>query len=852
MEAQQQQPRRSAWMFWLGLGITIAITLGLIGVLTWLVVTQNLTQLSVIAGLIASIVVIVSTPLVFYVTVVKKPEKHEPGSSLQTKEPEPPQTSISTIWNIPYRRNPYFTGREEVLHILHEHLNAAKSTALTQSQAISGLGGVGKTQIAVEYAYRHQEEYYGVLWVNAASRETIIASFLELANLLELPERQEADQHKIITAMRHWLTAHDHWLLIFDNADDLTLAEEFLPTSTTGSLLFTTRNQSVGTLAESLDIQTMTQEEGTLLVLRRAKLLAREKGLDQSKPEELAQTERVVKEMEGLPLALDQAAAYIEETHCTLPAFLEKYQRQREDILRRRGGTGKEHPLPVATTWSLSFVQIEQLNPAAADLLRVCAFLAPDAIPEEMIVAGATELGTQLAPLQKDATRLDEVIGALNRFSLVRRDREEHTLSLHRLVQDVQLMAMDEPIRKIWTERVIRAVNQAFPQVEVVTWLQCERYLPHALACAYLIETQKIETAESAQLLNQIGYYLSERGQYAEVEPHYRRALAIRESVLGDNNPDTASSLNNLALFYRRQGKYSEAEQLFTRALAVREQVLGPNHPDTATSLDTLAFLYCNLRKDKKAEPLFTRALAIREQVLGPSHPDTASSLNNLAFLYRRQHKYKQAEQLLLRALAIREQVLGPNHPDTSYSLNNLALLYLHQGKYEQAEPLYQRALANDEQVSGPNHPYTAAGLNNLALLYLYQGKYEQAEPLFTRAITIREQVLGPNHPYTAASLSNLADLLRNQGKDSEAEPLYQRALAIREQALGPNHLNTAQSLNNLALLYQNQGKDGEAEPLYQRALAIMEKRLGPHHPTTKTVRDNYARLLEEMKRKKR
>ena len=292
------------------------------------------------------------------------------------------QPTLHRVWNIPYHRNLYFTGREDMLQVLHDHLIAAKVTALTQSQAISGLGGVGKTQIAVEYAYRHHEEYHSVLWVNAATRDTILTSFLELVASLDLSEKQESDQNKIVAAVKHWLSEHSRWLLIFDNADDLTLVEEFFPTSNAGNILLTTRNQTPGVLADSLTIETMSKDEGTLLVLRRAKLLARDACLEQAKPEDRAYAESIVDAMDGLPLALDQAAAYIEETHCRLDAFLEKYERRRAEILQRRGGTGRDHPLPVATTWSLSFTQVQQLNPVAADLLRICAFLAPDAIPE--------------------------------------------------------------------------------------------------------------------------------------------------------------------------------------------------------------------------------------------------------------------------------------------------------------------------------------------------------------------------------------------------------------------------------------------------------------------------------------
>ncbi len=336
------------------------------------------------------------------------------------------------MWQVPYRRNPFFTGREELLKRLHDNLTSRKAAALTQ--AISGLGGIGKTQTAVEYAYRYRDEYHDILWVNAATRDTLIASFLDPAHRLNLPEKNEQDQNIKVQAVKRWLEQHDHWLLIVDNADDLALAEDFLPTGGKGHILLTTRAQAPGALAEGINVEKMDTEEGMLLLLRRAKVLAREAPLAQASVTERTAAESIVKAMDGLPLALDQAGAYIEETHCGVSAYLVNYRQRQAELLKRRGGTGKEYPEPVATTWSLSFEQVERLNPMATDLLQACAFLAPDAIPEDLLLEGASELGACLQPLTTDATRINDVIGVLLRYSLVKRDPQERTLSIHRLV----------------------------------------------------------------------------------------------------------------------------------------------------------------------------------------------------------------------------------------------------------------------------------------------------------------------------------------------------------------------------------------------------------------------------------
>jgi len=286
-----------------------------------------------------------------------------------------------------------------------------------------------------------------------------------------------------------------------------------------------------------------------------------------------------------------------------------------------------------------------------------------------------------LGPVATSPVLLGKTIAAAGRLSLLRRDSRTRTLRLHRLVQAVLQETLDADTRKLWAERAVRAVNRAFPDVNVSSRPLCNQLLPHALACADLIERHQMAFHEATRLLNDVGYYLYDRAQYVEAEPLFRRALEIRERVRGPDHPDTARSLNNLATLYDSQGKLTEAEPLYRRALEIRERVLGPDHPDTATSLNNLAGLYYSQGKLTEAEPLLRRALEICERVQGPDHPNTALSLHNLAVLYQAQGKLTEAEPLYRRALEIRERVLGPDHPDTATSLNNLAGLYRAQGK---------------------------------------------------------------------------------------------------------------------------------------------------------------------------
>jgi tetratricopeptide (TPR) repeat protein len=689
-----------------------------------------------------------------------QPQSQEQDTSGRELEPASTPAELECFWNVPFNRNPFFTGRADLIDTLHRLLSRDRSVALTQSHALTGLGGIGKTQTAVEYTYRYRDEYRAILWVRAANLETLVADYVSLASLLKLPGQDASDQMAIVAVVKRWMALNGAWLLILDNADELPLLADFLPSGGQGHVLLTTRSQATGKIAESLPVEKMDMNEGMLLLLRRAKLLASDAPLDNSTRTLRMQAQSIVEELDGLPLALDQAAAYIEETGCRLGVYLDLYQQRRSALLKRQSSVSTDYPHTVANTWSLCFQKVEQADPAAADLLRMCSFLDPDAIPEAMLMEGSTELGQVLGPVVADPFLLNEAIQVLRRYSLVKRDPDAKLLNLHRMVQVVLRDGLDEQTQRQWAERTVRAVNAAFPEVSFKTWPHCELCLPHVHACAELIGQYRLSFPEAARLLHQAGIYLRDRGLYEQAEPLLQSALAISEQVLGSEHPDTARSLNDLGWLYYHQGKYEQAAFLYQRALVIREQVLGALHPETATTLNDLALLYENQGKYEQAEPPLQRALTIREEILGPEHPDVGESLNNLAILYYHQGKYEQAEPLYQHALSIREQVLGPEHPDTAQSLDNLAVLYRYQGKYEQAEPLHQRALAIFEQVLGPEHPDTAIALHNLAQLSSARGEYEKAELLFQRALWIREQALGSEHPDMARIHEDYVELL--------------------------------------------------------------------------------------------
>ncbi|MEK7995788.1 MAG: tetratricopeptide repeat protein, partial [Planctomycetota bacterium] len=517
-----------------------------------------------------------------------KVEKPILGRALSLREAKPDFRNL--VWNAP-PRNPFFTGRATHLDAIRRALTQTSSVALTQPQAISGLGGIGKSQTAIEYAHRYRAHYGAVLWGGADSRDALLSGFAAFANLLNLPQKDEQDLSVVAPAVRRWLESNSGWLLVLDNVEDLALVRQFAPVGAEGHLLITTRLPATGEFAELVELKKMEPEEGALFLLRRAKIIPKDKSLEAACEVDRALARQISTEMDGLPLALDQAGAFIEETPSTLAEYLALYGAEGAALRARRGKLAPSHP-SVTITFSLAFARVAEVNPAAAELVRGCAFLAPDAISEEIFTQGGREWGELIVELAAKPLGWVEAIEEAGRFALIRRDAEDKSLYIHRLVQEVVKDGMNAEMRRGWAERVVRALNKVFPEPEFQDWPQCERLLPHARMAARLVEDFGLGSAAAVRLLSECGYYLRQRAQYGEAEPLYRRALAIREEACGPEHPDTAASLNNLASLYYYQGRYGEAEPLYRRALDIREKTFGPEHPDTATSLNNLASLY--------------------------------------------------------------------------------------------------------------------------------------------------------------------------------------------------------------------------------------------------------------------
>lgn len=698
--------------------------------------------------------------------------------------------SISPRWSVPYLRNAFFRGRHEILEQLENHLSPDLPSVALRCCTLSGLAGVGKTQLALEYAYRHYAQYAAVFWIGAETLESVIASFATIADVLQLPERLQ-DQDKMIAAVKHWLAGHREWLLIFDNVEDVALVKNFLPAARQGALLCTTRGQTLGALGQHIEVASMTVEEGAQFLLHRATLRAPETVNNQSSPADRATVRAIVEIMDGLPLALDQAGAYIYETKCNFATFLQLFRKHSITLLQETNATS-QYPMSITKTFYLAFENIMKKNVVAAELLIVCAFLAPDGISEEMLISGAHFLGPQLESAIKDELLFNAMLRDLLAYSFIQRNGETKMLTMHRLVQEVVKAAQSEGVQRTYAEHIVKFANHCFPDPGEYAhnWMHFRQMLPNVFICQQLIDRWEIQGIEARFLLHKAGSYLVEQGQYEQGEMLLKKAKALREQVLGTDHPEVAFSLSRLGTLAVLLGKYSQAEQLYQQALTIRESALGPDHPLVAATLNEMGLLYRADGRYAEAEALYIRGVQIKKAEKPGEPVKIAISLNNLALVYCNQGKYEEAEKTYAEAHSLLIQNLGDSHFILANNLHNTAKLYYHQLRYEESEHLYRQSLAMFKLELGEEHPSNAHVLNNLGLLYRDQGRYADAEHHFQLALSLREQKLGKEHPLVADCLEGLAEMHSRQGNCEEARNYYKRCLLILKQVWGEDHAN--------------------------------------------------------------
>ncbi|KAK0613579.1 hypothetical protein B0T14DRAFT_437191 [Immersiella caudata] len=794
---------------------------------------------------------------------------------------------------IPFSRDEDFVDRQALLDQMSQKCSQPGSRT-----ALAGLGGVGKSQLAIEYAYRVRDRSpeAWVFWIYASNAARFEQSFREIAAHVKIPGLDNPETN-IFQLVRDWLGDEENgpWLLILDNLDDASFLTascvngeghpanmdgtnsqpliRCLPQCQHGSILVTSRRREAASeMVEDRNIIAvgpMGKEDA--LKLLRTKL--RQHEVDNVMDELTAA-------LEYMPLAIVQAAAYISQKWppCSVQQYLDKFlknDRKKAGLLSYESGKLRRDlsaKNSILITWQISFDHIREIRPSAAHVLSLMSFCDRQGIPASLLQCGDSGgdgdgegdsndddsedgYGSSDGEDSDDGSEDDDGssdeefnvgfeddIITLRNFSFITTNGDGKTFEMHRLVQLATLEWLEAHGKQDhWRHRFLKNLTERFPTGEYENWAECRALFPHAKSAATVAPKEDESLLNWAAILHNAALYAENMGNRAEAEKMGIQAMRAMKKVLGLEHPDTITSMNNLASTYWGQGRLAEAEGLQVQAMEMRKKVLGPEHPDTITSMNNLALTYRGQGRLAEAEGLEVQAMEMRKKVLGPEHPDTITSMNNLASTYRGQGRLAEAEGLEVQAMEMTKKVLGPEHPDTITSMNNLASTYRGQGRLAEAEGLEVQAMEMTKKVLGLEHPNTITIMNNLALTYRGQGRLAEAEGLQVQAMEMRKKVLGLEHPDTITSMNNLALTYRGQGRLAEAEGLQVQAMEMTKKVLGLEHPDTITSMGNLALTYWGQGRLAEAEGLQVQAMEMTKKVLGLEHPGTLTSLNNLA-----------
>ena len=744
--------------------------------------------------------------------------------------------------NLPRSGVVKFVGRDEDLNRLHVELKQSDRLAIT---AVQGMGGIGKTELALQYARTHcRAGSYpgGLCWLRA--REDVgaqILSFVRSQLDLTPPEDLELVE-KVRWGWVRWRAGDA--LLIFDDVQQYEDIAPFLPPQDSRFKVLLTTRSRFGSPVQELQLDVLSEAKAlellqTLVDRDRQDLRGFQNLGSLENLGGLETAQQICAWLGYLPLGVELVGRYwARKPDLAITELWQRLQAKRLDAIAfKQAEPGMTASLGVAAAFELSW---QALDESAQQLAAVLSLFALVEIPWRLV--------EQCLP-ESDVEELEEIRDQVLLGANLLKRVDQGMYQLHQLLREFfaakrQQRTDDPDLQHRFYQVVIAEAERVEEKPEKSFIQESTIMIAHLQATMERLASPE-QALDLATCLNWIAELYNSQGRYGEAEPLYLRSLSIREQQLGSDHPDVATSLNNLANLYESQGRCGEAEPLYERSLTIREEQLGGDHPDVAASLNNLANLYHSQGRYEEAEPLYEQSLSIWEQQLGSDHPDVATSLNNLAFLYFSQGRYSEAEPLYERSLLIREQQLGTDHPAVASSLHTLAFLYHSQGRYEEAEPLFVRSLSMSEQQFGGMHPNVAATLNALAFLYNAQGRYGEAEPLLVRSLSIQEQQLGINHPDVVYSLSGLATLHRSQGRYDEAELLLLRSVRIVQAQLSGDNPLLGNVLNNLAHLYDLQGRYREAEALYLQALPILSAKLEESHTWRQKASQRFRSFLK-------
>jgi tetratricopeptide (TPR) repeat protein/cellulose biosynthesis protein BcsQ len=763
-----------------------------------------------------------------------------PQETRQVYEPPPPPDSdtlpepgpLPPGSRIPFGPNANFTGREEALKALARALLHGDGATLI-TQAVLGMGGIGKTQLAVEFAHRYGRFFHGVHWINAAQPEGIAGEIAtcgqKMAAAREAPFPQKMPD-QLAWTLATWQQGKRR-LLILDNLEDISAAREWLGQLCGGPLriLLTARRADwpadLGLSPHSLD--TFTPEESHAFLQRYL-------------PEDEVQAlDNLAERLGHLPLALEMAGRYLKRRRrkrvvdyleeLDQPLHHHSMRNWREEL-----GNPTGHDLDMMATFALSWEEIS--DETAQRLFLIAGYCAPgEPIPYKLL--------ERAADLEQDVC--DETLDRLISLGLLDLKASNVGPTIHPLLSEYARasdMTLGKDLLSDLSSAMMAATGEAldtgFPE-------RFQLLRPHARAVAKWAEEKGIEQA--GMLWSNLGSHLYIVADYAGARASLRRALALWREAYGEEHPLVATALNNLGNVQQTLGDLEGARGSYEQALRIDEAAYDPDHPNVAQAINNLGSIQQDLGDLEGARGSYERALRIDEAAYGPDHPNVARDVNNLGSVQQALGDLEGARASFEQALRIDEAAYGPDHPNVARDVNNLGSVQQALGDLEGARASFEQALRIDEAAYGPDHPNVARDINNLGSIQQDLGDLEGARGSYERALRIFEQVLGLEHPNVATLVNNLGLVQQDLGDLEGARGSYERALRIDEAAYGPDHPNVARDINNLGLVQQDLGDLEGARASFERALRIDEAAFDPHHPEVATALNNLGMVQQDL-----
>ncbi len=746
---------------------------------------------------------------------------------------------------MPLSHNPLFVGRLNDLLAVARAIKGGESVSVVQSEitAASGMGGIGKTQLASEFVHHYGQFFAGgVFWLSFADAEAVPVEIAACggAGFMELrPDFSALSLNEQVRLVRAGWQSPLPRLLVFDNCEDESLLEQWRPTTGGCRLLVTSRrvqwDAALGVRALPLDV--LRREESiALLCKHRPDLLASDDELD-----------AIAAEVGDLPLALHLAGKYLARYRHTVTT--------RDYLVQLRGPAPLNHPSfqgsglsptkhhqHVAGALALSYEQLDVTQPIAATALHLlarAAYFAPgELIPSDLLAA---TLGTS-SKFSEAMTLIEDALTRLVELGLLEMAHDQ-ALRLHRLIA-AYVRERSHPadaqgdVERALLEIAIRLNDMS----DVLPMMALQRHLRHVTDAALARQD-----AIAGNLCEAMGHHLWMIQDYSGAHTYLEQALATRERSRTCEPLKIAASYNLLALLAQSEGDLEQARNLFEQALAIWQVHLGPNHETTATEHHNLGYVFLMQGDFDQAQKHLRHALIVRKRRYHLFHIDTARSLNHLGYLSFKQGQYRAARRYLKLALKIREKVLPPINPGTAQTLDFLGQVAHMQADYDAAWGYHERALTMRQALFGEIHRDTAESYYNLGRVLHMQGDYVKSQSHLEQARSINMPILGPNNYDTAVILHSLGCLLRDLGEYTEAQAYLEQALSSWEQQVGLDYPEAATTIHHLGLLFEAQGDEKRTHDYIERALAIRMARLGADHPDVAESFNDFGSLLNKQ-----